>query len=98
MKKFAHLSLLVLWLFAIMAPSAITLFDVENPIVVTNLNEEEQEESGKKAQDEEKMVHGDMADFSLMAQSKKSMMDGYYPLGYIDYTLEILLPPPEYLG
>jgi len=98
MKKFARISLLILWLFAIVTPSAITLFDIDNPVVVTNLNEEEQQESGKKSQAEEKIVNDGMSDFSLIAQSKKSMMDGYHPLGYLDHTLEILLPPPEYIG
>lgn len=97
MKEFKRFLLLILWLFAIVTPSVITLFDVDNPVVVTNLNEEEQQESGKKSPGEEKIANDGMSDFSLIAQSKKSMMDGYYPLGYLDYTLEILLPPPEFI-
>lgn len=97
MKDFARITLLFLWLFAIVAPSALTLMDVDNPIVVTNLNEEEQQETGKKAQSEEKIANGNISNFPLIAQSKKSIMDHYYLVAHIDYTSEILLPPPEYL-
>lgn len=95
MKDFARITLLLLWLFAIIAPSAITLMDIDNPIVVTNLNEEEQQEYGKKTQAEEKFVNEVTSDFSLIAQSQKSIMGDFHPMAYIDYTLEILLPPPE---
>ena len=97
MKKFARISLLTLWLFAIAVPSAIVFFDVDNPIIITNLNEEEQEELGKKTQGEEKFVNENILDFSLIAQSQKSIMGDYHPLGHIDYTLEILLPPPKHI-
>ena len=56
---------------------------------------EEQQESGKKNQVEEKIVNDDILNFSLIAKSKKSRMDGYYLIGHIDYTSEIYLPPPE---
>ena len=97
MKDFMRITLLLLWLFAIVAPSVITLMDVDNPVVVTNLNEEEQEELGKKTQGEEKFVNENILDFSLIAQSQKSIMGDYHPLGHIDYTLEILLPPPKHI-
>jgi len=98
MKSFARISLLVLWLFAIIAPSVITLIDVDNPIVVTNLNEEEQEESVKKTQAEEKFVHEKLCDFSLIANTLKSVTGNYYLISHIDYTSEIILPPPEPIG
>jgi len=98
MKRFARISLLTLWLFAIVVPSAITLFDIENAIVITNLNEEEQQETGKKNQDEEKIIDGGIADFSMIAQSKKYVMGKHHSIGYLDYTLEILLPPPEHIS
>jgi len=98
MKKFARISLLTLWLFAIAVPSAIVFFDVDNPIIITNLNEEEQEESGKKTQAEEKFVNEAVLDFSLLAQSQKSVTADYHFITHIDYTLEIFLPPPEHIG
>ena len=97
-KDFARITLLTLWLFAIVAPSVITLMDVENPVIVTNLNEEEQQESGKKTQGEEKIVNENLHDFSLIAQSKKSVMGDYHPISHLEYTIEILLPPPEHIG
>ncbi len=87
--------LLSLWLFAIVAPSVITLIDVDNPVLVTNLNEEEHQESGKKSQLEEKILNNGRFDFSLIAQSKKSMLGHYHSSGPIEHTIEILLPPPE---
>jgi len=97
-KNFACITLLSLWLFAIVAPSVITIMDVENPVIVTNLNEEEQHESGKKTQDEEKIVNENIYDFSLIAQSRRSVMGDYHPLGHLQHTIEILLPPPEHIG
>ena len=98
MKDFARITLLFLWLFAIVAPSALTLMDVENPITISNLNEEEQQETGKKVHSEEKISNGNIADFSLIAHSNKSVIGHYCLLAHIDYTSEILLPPPELIG
>lgn len=98
MKNFARISLLSIWLFAIVVPSAVTLIDVDNPIVITNLNEEEHQESGKKTQAEEKFVKESALDFSLLAQSQKSVMGDYCPITYLDCTVEILLPPPEHIS
>ena len=99
MKDFVRILLLFLWLFAIVAPSALALLmDVENPIVVTNLNEEEQQEAGKKTQSEEKIANDNSVNFSLIAQSNKAVIAHYYRIEHIDYTSEILLPPPEIIG
>jgi len=97
-KNFARTTLLTLWLFAIVAPSVITLMDVENPVIVTNLNEEEQQESGKKTQGEEKIVKDSFYDFSLIAQAKKSVRGDYFSGNNFEHTIEILLPPPEHIG
>ncbi|MGB6154223.1 MAG: hypothetical protein WBG48_19735 [Pricia sp.] len=98
MKVFAQILLLSLWLFAIVAPSVMTLVDDENPVLVTNLNEEEQQESGKKSQVNEKIMNDGHFDFSLIAHSKKAILGDYHSLGHIEYTVEILLPPPEHIG
>ncbi|MFH6603233.1 hypothetical protein ACEZ3G_07090 [Maribacter algicola] len=98
MKKIARLTLLILWAFAIVAPSLITLYDVDNPIVVSNLNEEEQQETGKKADSEEKFVGSASYDFSLLGLSMKTDMGYYHITGYFDYTLEIVPPPPKHIG
>lgn len=98
MKYYALLILFTLWLFAIVAPSVITLMDVDNPILVTSLNEEEQQKSGKKSPSEEKIISEGHFDFSLIAQSRRAILGDYYPIGHIDHTIEILLPPPEQIS
>lgn len=98
MKVFARILLLSLWLFAIVAPSAITLLDVNDPVIVTNLNEEEQQESGKKSPLQEKFVNEGFTNFSLIALSQKSRMGVYHPMGHVNFTQKILLPPPEHRG
>ena len=65
MKDLARIILLFLWLFAITAPSIITLMDVTQSVTLTNVNEEEQQEFGKKSQAEEKMVKDNTFKFSL---------------------------------
>lgn len=95
MKRIAQISLLILWLFAIAAPSLITLCDIENPIVVTNLNEEEHQETSKKSQAEEKFVNEHNWDYSLIKNIKESEMNDFHLLGTFDYILEIVPPPPE---
>tara|TARA_R110002051_G_scaffold71624_5_gene129424 strand:+ start:64157 stop:64450 length:294 start_codon:yes stop_codon:yes gene_type:complete len=97
MKHIARITLLFLWLFAITAPSIITLCDIENPIVVSNLNEEEQE-SGKKSMGEEKFVKENFIDFSMLAYSNNSNNRNYYIIGCFDFALEVISPPPEQLG
>ncbi len=98
MKIFARFLLLALWLLAITAPSVITLLDVDNPVMITNLNEEEQQEAGKKSSLEEKFVKDNYFDYSLIALSEQSVMGDYHVMDYIDFTLEILLPPPEHIS
>lgn len=98
MKVFARVLLLSLWLFAIVAPSAITLLDIDNPVIVTNLNEEEQQETGKKSPLQEKFVNESFTDFSLIALSQKSLLGVYHPMGHVNFTQKILLPPPEHIS
>lgn len=98
MKIFARYTLLFLWLFAIVAPSALTLINRDSPVVITNLNEEEHQETGKKSPVEEKFVNNYGFDFSLIAQSKKTAVGDFHFSGSIDHTQEILLPPPEQIG
>ena len=97
MKFFARIILLLLWLFAVTAPSIITLCDVENPIVITNLNEEEQE-TGKKSMGEEKFVKESLLDFSIAAIFENSIISNFSMIGYIDLSLEVPSPPPDYIS
>ncbi|WP_373516903.1 hypothetical protein [Pricia sp.] len=87
--------LLGLWLFAIAAPSVITLIDVDTPVVVSNLNEEEHQEQGKKSVDEKKVDHNGLSDFSLLSQWQESILYSPYLLRNSEHRAEIVLPPPE---
>ena len=94
MKILTRIILLLLWLFAVTAPSIITLCDVDNPIVISNLNEEEQE-SGKKSIGEEKFVREKTLDFYLVAIFENSMGNKFNMVGYQNLTLDVLSPPPD---
>lgn len=90
------LTLLFVWIFAILAPPVISLInDDGNAVITINLNEEEQQEQGKKSQDEEKIVKENAVDLSFLANVKKGKTDNFYVMSLTDHTVEILLPPPE---
>lgn len=92
------LTLLFVWIFAILAPSVISLINDEgNTVISINLNEEEQQEQGKKNQSEEKIVKENLTDYSFLAAVKKAKTHNFYFMALTDHTVEILLPPPEYL-
>ena len=95
MKDLARITLLFLWLFAILAPNVVTLMDVDNPVMVLNLNEEEQQENGKKTQGEEKIFNESFFNLSLIAKTKKSTSAIHNFLGHKEHVSEILLPPPR---
>jgi hypothetical protein len=98
MKSTLRFLLLAFWLFALTAPSVLTLLDSEKPLSVTNPNEGEQEEFALKCFDEQKLVNASFFDIFLLSSSEKkqSINDDFFIC--LDYTLEIILPPPEYLG
>ncbi|WP_299434281.1 hypothetical protein [uncultured Maribacter sp.] len=98
MKVFARIILLFLWLFAVTAPSIITLCDVENTIVITNLNEEEQESGKKSPTAEEKFVKENSLDFSIVAILNNTVNSNFNMAGYKNLSLEVLSPPPECLN
>ncbi|HET8735070.1 MAG TPA: hypothetical protein VFM69_00590 [Pricia sp.] len=95
-KSYMLYTLLGLWLFAIGAPSVITLIDADHPVVVSNLIEEEQHEQGKKGLDENKVLQYDTANFSLMSKIGNRTHFAFYLDKSLDTTLEIILPPPEH--
>ncbi|MBM1104961.1 hypothetical protein JQC67_02305 [Aurantibacter crassamenti] len=96
-KSQMHVILLSIWLFAITAPSIITLLTDGNKSPITlNLNEEEQQEQVKKSQAKEKIVNEDYYDLSLINFSNDSKLADFYFLGTLDYTSEVISPPPEY--
>ena len=89
--------LLFFWVSVIIAPSIITLLDVDNTPIITNISEEEQEE-GEKDQVQENIFNTNSTDLSLVALEESPSISSYYLIGNTGHTVEILLPPPEYLS
>lgn len=87
--------LLGLWLFAIMAPSVVTLIDVDKTIVVSNLNEEEQQEQGKKDFDEQQLANDSTSDYVLLSKMAASDNFAFHRIDGFDTAMDIVLPPPE---
>lgn len=97
MKSIILLFLLSLWLTAIIAPSVITLLERDGKIMVmTNMNEEEHQEQGKKEIGEKKLVLYNycspnfLTSFSHISSNK--LQEKHIP----NYYLDILLPPPKH--
>ena len=89
--------LLSVWIFAIVAPPIISLLCEDGKSIITvNLNEEEQQEQGKKSIDEKLVVKGNSSDFSFLYRLQYSTLYDFYLLGKSDYASEIFLPPPEH--
>ncbi len=95
MKQLIRISLLLLWLFAISAPSVLTMFHIDKPIVINTLGEEEPLDLGKKLSADEITINNLQADLMLFALSKKSELSDFYLLGHHNSPMEILLPPPK---
>lgn len=92
---FARSAFLFLWLFAIAAPSVITFIDSDNTFLITSLNEEEQQEQGKKNLEEEKIIGNDLSLILLSFNYKERLAADVYLFGNSIHTQKILLPPPE---
>ena len=85
-----------LWLFAIVAPSVIILADNDRTIVVSNLNEEEQQEKGKKDVDEKELFDKSLSGYLLVSNSDDCSNYAFYPVNCPGSILDIILPPPEH--
>jgi hypothetical protein len=65
--------------------------------VSSNLNEEENQNSSIKYNGEKQIVYSNIESlFSILLNNKK-VAHSIYLLGSSNYTLDIILPPPEYL-
>ncbi|APQ17179.1 hypothetical protein [Maribacter hydrothermalis] len=98
MKNIARITLLILWLFALSAPSVITIFNINDTIVLTNLNEEEQQESVKKSIGEEKFVKENYLNFSLIASYKNLIQSSFQVVDNSILSLDVVSPPPKYIS
>lgn len=89
--------MLFLWLFAIFAPSVISLLSEEHTSLLTiNLSEKEQQEQEKNNIDEKLIVEGADTNFSDLSHLQSSLSYNFYILENSEHISEIILPPPEY--
>ena len=97
MKTAVRITLLSLWICALTVPSLVTVINSsDDPVLVINLNEEEQQELGKKDISEEKIIsHGYYSGLVAWYQ-KKNLFTGYHFFGISNHYQDISLPPPEY--
>ncbi|MGB5361518.1 hypothetical protein [Eudoraea sp.] len=91
-------SLISIWLFAVFAPSVITLIHNDDSIFISvNLNEEEQQEQGKKDGSEEKtLLEYSIAQIHISPQERLLLSD-QLEIIISSHAIEIPIPPPEFL-
>jgi len=91
-------SIISIWLFAVFAPSIISLVNNEDGIFISvNLNEEEPQEQGKKDDSEEKTIPEYwIAQIHVSSQERTFLSDQLEVIIY-SHAIEIPLPPPELL-
>lgn len=96
-KNTIHFILLSFWLFALSAPTIITIIDDDSSIVVNNINEEEQQEQQqcKKNSEKEKFIDGDFSYLLFMSDKKNISFINRVSLNHSTHTAKIILPPPE---
>lgn len=87
--------LIAFWLFALTAPSVLTLIDPEGSKLVMNLNEEDAEESTFSPFDEEQLATENYFALFHPIQTKKIELTSMGWFIALDHTLEVVLPPPE---
>ena len=89
-------TLIGIWLFAIVAPSVITLVNKGESILISlNLNEKEQQEQSKKDDKEEKiLLENWLAQVQLSLHEKSPYLE-MEKINSSTHSIEIPLPPPE---
>ncbi|WP_299158790.1 hypothetical protein [uncultured Eudoraea sp.] len=99
MIKPAVLALLIsIWLFAVFAPSVISLVNNEDNIFISlNLNEEEQQEQVKKDDSEEKILLENWLAQIHLLQNERILFSHTLQINFSSHAIEIPLPPPEFL-
>jgi hypothetical protein len=90
-------TLIGIWLFAIVAPSVISLVNNGESIIISlNLNEEEQQEQSKKDDKEEKILLENWLAQTELSQQEKSLFLEIEKIIFSANSIEIPLPPPEF--
>lgn len=91
-------SLIFIWLFAVFVPSVISLVNNEDNIFISvNLNEEEQQEQGKKDNSEEKTVLEYWIAQIHLSPQERTFLSDQLEITISSHAIEIPLPPPEFL-
>ncbi|MFX0556223.1 hypothetical protein ACOCEA_05470 [Maribacter sp. CXY002] len=89
---------MLVWLFAIVAPSMVSyLSDEDQTVISFNLNEEEQQEQDQKSTAEEKFVKENSLDISFLKFHIKSSIKDLEYIKYYNHTLEVQSPPPKHI-
>jgi len=95
MKTAIRITLLSFWICTLTVPSFVTILNSnDDPILVINLNEEEQQEQLKK-DIEEKQITYYASSIMPNAQLKKTADADHYLISTSNMMTEIVLPPPE---
>ncbi len=88
--------LLFAWIFALCVPPLATVLqsDESGTLISVNLNEEEQNEQGKKQIDSEHIAIA-LHKHLWLLQSQGSDGHEFYLAGHANHNAEVVLPPPE---
>ncbi|MET7028603.1 hypothetical protein [Sediminicola luteus] len=91
--------LLSLWLSAIIAPSVMTLMDRDGKMmVIGNMNEEENQEQGKKEIGEKKLALYNYSLPNFLIPYNQISTSNNHDEHISSLNLDILLPPPKCLA
>lgn len=89
-------SLISIWLFAVFAPSIISLVNNDDGIFISlNLSEEEQQEQCKKDDNEEKILLDKWLAHIQFFQKERIHFSHILQINFSSHSIEIPLPPPE---
>jgi len=92
-------SLISIWLFAVFAPSIVSLVNTEDGIFISvNLNEEKNQEEGKKDDSEEKTLLEYWLTQMHISPLERTFLSDQLEIIISSHAIEIPLPPPEYLA
>jgi hypothetical protein len=97
-KSTVLVSLISIWLFAVFAPSIISLVNNEDNIFISiTLNEEQQQEQGKKDDSEEKTLLEYWIEQIHISPKERTFLSDQLEIFISTHAIEIPLPPPEFL-
>lgn len=94
LKSFIYITLASILTFSILAPSVINLCTGSSAIVLLDANEEEKSEKVEKNIEDKILNQFEIVDTSNLIYIKKSKFQHYLESNS-DYTIQVLLPPPE---